>query len=268
MMALLAGSQLAINTLRLTEGSELQLSKIYPRVDHIRRFDLRSDLASTILQQAEFHLAVMAVPYVLALHEDYMQHCLAMLVHARVIGRSRARNVSAKRIHQIIADETAMSFDQDDISTFQLLRCLRNAFIHSGGVAGSELVEVRRQLTSAAEAKWKKMTGATLPSIAIGDTLRLGQGELIICLAVTKSLMKCANEILQYQVPLESWADRVIADALAQGVGHRGNPGQRFRKFRAVANNYYRVLGLEDADLVAAGSRAGIVLWAPTPKAE
>ena len=52
MMALLAGSRLAAHTLTLTVGSTATLSQLFPAVEHVGRFDLRSDSARQLLNDA------------------------------------------------------------------------------------------------------------------------------------------------------------------------------------------------------------------------
>jgi hypothetical protein len=103
MMALLAGSKLAINTLGLTSGSTLRLAQIFPKVPHIDRFDLRTDVAARILDDAELHLSTMAIPYVLALHEDYMMQSARMLVNETAMSRSVHRALNAKTMHEQFA---------------------------------------------------------------------------------------------------------------------------------------------------------------------
>lgn len=78
-MALLAGSHLASHTLQLTDGSAHLLPEIFPRVPHIRRFNLETSQARLLLLDAEVHLAAMAVPYMLAIHEDFANTCLKLL---------------------------------------------------------------------------------------------------------------------------------------------------------------------------------------------
>lgn len=79
MMALLAGSRLAAHTLQLTEGSTATIASVFPAVEHIRRFDLRSDIARDLLRNADFHLASVAVTYALATHEDFATSTLTRL---------------------------------------------------------------------------------------------------------------------------------------------------------------------------------------------
>src|SRR5690606_22350707 len=79
MMALLAGSRLASNTLQLTGGSKRTLAELFPAVEHIERFNLRNDSARELLLDADRHLTSVALPYALATHEDFVVSSLATL---------------------------------------------------------------------------------------------------------------------------------------------------------------------------------------------
>jgi hypothetical protein len=185
MMALLAGSKLAVNALRLSDGSTMRMSQIFPRVPHIERFDLRVDAAAQLLDDAEAHLSVMAVPYVLALHEDYMIQCGSLLVS---IGRMTATVLQAltpKTMHERFAAAAGTSLNGDHLLLFHLLRTMRNCQIHQGARANAELVSARSALSSSAEAIWVKLTSDPAPLYALGDDVPLRQRDLIACLAIT-----------------------------------------------------------------------------------
>lgn len=79
MMALLAGSRLAAHTLSLTAGSNATLGQLFPAVEHIDRLNLRSDSARQLLQDADHHIASVAIPYALATHEDFVTDMLALV---------------------------------------------------------------------------------------------------------------------------------------------------------------------------------------------
>src|SRR5215475_4717105 len=66
MMALLAGAGMASHLLQLTRGSRHLLPEGFPRVPHIGRFNLRTEVARQILDAADTHLGAMSVPYGLA----------------------------------------------------------------------------------------------------------------------------------------------------------------------------------------------------------
>ena len=75
MMALLAGSKLAVHTLQLTSGSKELLPRIFPGVDHIAYFNLATDEATRLLLDTAHHLGAVAIPYALAVHEDFVMNC-------------------------------------------------------------------------------------------------------------------------------------------------------------------------------------------------
>ena len=92
MMGLLAGSCIAEHFLSLTEGCEHLLPTIFPPVDHIKRFNLTSGKAREVLQNADTYLGTMAVPYALAIHEDFLRTCVALTGAA-------ANGISAAGLH-------------------------------------------------------------------------------------------------------------------------------------------------------------------------
>src|SRR4051812_444630 len=115
MMALLAGSQLAAHLLKLTEGSTRLLPEVFPRVEHIGRFNLTSGVARKILDDAESHLGAMAVPYALALHEDYLKSCLHMLEDAGKVPRGTAERAKLAFQHQKIEQASNAQFSPDSL---------------------------------------------------------------------------------------------------------------------------------------------------------
>jgi hypothetical protein len=78
-MGLLAGALMAAHMLQLTRGSDRLLPEIFPDIPHIRRFNLTTTAARDILSAGDVHLGAMAVPYALAIHEDYLKTCLLLL---------------------------------------------------------------------------------------------------------------------------------------------------------------------------------------------
>jgi len=74
-MGLLVGSQMAAHFLSLTAGSAHLLPSMFPAVSHVGRFNLTSDRAREVLVRADTHLGTMAVPYALAIHEQFLRAC-------------------------------------------------------------------------------------------------------------------------------------------------------------------------------------------------
>jgi hypothetical protein len=255
MMGLLAGAQLASHLLQLTDGSDRLLPEVFPRVAHIRRFNLTTDAARTILKAADAHLGAMSVPYSLALHEDYLKTCLDLVVRGRCC--TPAAGESAKRAlayqHAGIEAATGGTFHSDSLAQLDTLRHMRNCMIHQGGRADRKLIDYVATWTVTTEAAWAKITKRTLRHLNVGDQIGFGHPELILSLAVTKSLAREANRLLQTALPREIWADLVLEDLCATTPGLTGD--LLMRKARGIARFHYGLVGLTDAELSAAIGR-------------
>lgn len=254
MMALLAGAQLASHLLQLTEGSARLLPEMFPRVDHIRRFNLTTEGAREILLSAGQHLGAMSVPYALAIHEDYMKTCLEMLAGAELCTRRTAVRSSLAGCHGSIEVATGDLFDTTCIEQIDVLRKMRNCMIHAGGRADSKLVQAVRIWSPAAESNWIRLAKRNPRGLAVGDAVTLSQTEMILALAVTKALAREANVMLQKALPRDQWADVVVTDM----VNASPRPVSRsiaVRTARGLARFNYRPLALSDTELAAALGR-------------
>jgi hypothetical protein len=125
--------------LQLTRGSTNQLSAIFPSVPHITRFDLAPDLACTLLGDAEEHLGAMSVPYVLAIHEEYLKTCLMLLAED---GRCQPPGefVAASKLHGLVEVATGGRFHTRNFAIYETLREMRNCLIHTGGLTNERVV--------------------------------------------------------------------------------------------------------------------------------
>jgi hypothetical protein len=257
MMGLLAGAQLASHLLQLTEGSERLLPEVFPRVAHIGRFNLTTEEARAILNAADTHLGAMSVPYSLALHEDYMKTCLDLLARGRCCTRQDADRAKGKLVlqHPGIEAATGGAFQLDSLAQLDTLRLMRNCMIHDGGRASTALVSKVQSWTVTTEAAWAKLAKGTLRHLQVGDPVKFGHAELILSLAVTKSLAREANVLLQGSLPRDLWADLVVEDFHATDPGFTGDGTQLLRKIRGMARFHYGGLKLSDGELSAAIAR-------------
>lgn len=254
MMGLLAGAQLATHLLKLTEGSSHLLPEVFPRVDHIGRFNLTTEEASAILASADTHLGAMSVPYALALHEDYMKTCLDLLGRAGLCSQSTVANTKLAGQHPKIAELTGGSFNADRLAQLDTLRIMRNCMIHDGGRANSILMTKVASWSPNTEALWTRVA-PSLRGITLGDRIEFGHQQLILALAVTKFLSREANALIQPVVPRDLWADVVVEDVAEQNGGALPPLPERMRKIRGVARFDYTPLQLTDTELQAALER-------------
>lgn len=255
MMALLAGAQLASHLLRLTEGSARLLPEVYPRVPHIGRFNLTSEAAREILDAADTHLGAMSVPYALAIHEDYLKTCLALLARAGRCSAATAANTNLAGQHTAIAAATGGSFGADSLAQITTLRLMRNCTIHAGGRANAALINHLATWAPSTEDGWVRLAKRSPRTLRVGASVTFGQAEMILALAVTKSLDREANQLLQPALPRELWADLVIEDLLNDSPSAKRAP-DGLRKARGIARHHYGPLVLTEPELDAALSRA------------
>lgn len=250
-MGLLVGSQMAAHFLTLTDGSDHLLPSIFPGVPHVGRFNLTSKAARDVLVRADQHLGTMAVPYALSIHEDLMRSCTSLA------GGSATQ--SAKALHSTLALRTGGKFDVDSLAQFHVLREMRNAVIHSGGVIDQRVVDCAAAMSSAAVDTWKRIVGRSPCGLTDGARIEFGTGELFLALAATKNLAKQANLMLIPALTVPRWCELIVEDFIANGPATR-NPDQRRGKLLGWANFHYRSIGATEAQLVVAGTAGGLRL--------
>jgi hypothetical protein len=253
-MGLLAGAQLASHLLKLTEGSSHLLPEVFPNVPHIGRFNLTTAEASEILESADTHLGAMAVPYALALHEDYLKTCLTMLAEAGLCTRRAATNSVLSRQHDLIANITGGQFSAESLKHLNAIRLMRNCMIHEGGRVNEALRSEVNSWNTHTQGSWTKFA-PSLQGIIVGDEIQFTHKHLILTLAVTKHLSREANLLLQPAIPTAIWADVVINDVADRAGGTLPPVLQRLKKAKGIARFDYGALKLTDADLADAITR-------------
>jgi hypothetical protein len=248
-MALLAGSQLASHALQLTEGSDRTMREIFPKVDHIDRFNLKTDTARDLLNHAETHLSAMAIPYIIAVQEALFGTFERMLCDA---GKLATRNPKDRRSPVWAVRDYWKSEDQEldgpSWSVFELLVALRHDIIHRAGVVGADLTTRAATLGEAEQSLWKRMSGQPLPVFVEGEKHVLDHADMIVTLAVVKFLAGEGNVIMQSCYPRRNWLTD-FADDVRASVNLHGNPHQKLRLARAHARLNYAPLDITDAEI-------------------
>lgn len=253
-MAFLTGAHLARQTLALTAGSTHSLAEIFPAVPYIHRMNLPPDRADAVFAQAEAHLGAMAVPYLLAIHEDFVTGTvLPLLIQQGKISKTKADNLP---MHAAVQHATSQSLNSALIGVHDVLWQMRNCVIHAGGACDSRLVNARTALGVEGEQLWEEWTGTPAPRPTSGDIIRITIDDIVVTLATVKRLSRDLNATLQDVMPREWWADQVIGRSDALG-GLWGSPPVALRRLRGLARTEFRPLKLTDAELAAAAARTG-----------
>lgn len=105
-------------------------------VEHIGRFNLRSDSARELLHDADKHIASVSVPYALAPHEEFVMKTLDLLTAEGKMLRldgNRAARIRAWNMHAVLFETCGSAEPKDWMQTFHVLREVRNCIIHAGG---------------------------------------------------------------------------------------------------------------------------------------
>jgi hypothetical protein len=250
LMGLLAGAQLSNHLLQLNRGSDRLLPEVYPNVPHIRRFNLTAEAASDILAEADVHLGAMSIAYALALHEDYLKTCLGMAADAGLLSRRRARETRSAAQHEVLQQACGSRIDRVPLEQLGVLRRMRNAVIHDGGRVDQGLLDAVTALSPAAVQAWTKTSGSDPTHLCREDALRLGHGEMLLSLAVTKSIDRACNGLLQVGLPRDHWVRAAVDDALIEHP-QAVSAGTALRKCHGFARHHYAPLGLSRAEVEA-----------------
>lgn len=254
MMGLLAGAQLASHLLKLTEGSNHLLPEVFPQVEHIGRFNLTTMEAAEILISADRHLGAMSVPYSLALHEDYLKTCLGLLHRAELCPVGTVTNTKLAAQHGKISEISNGEFDASSLAQLDALRLMRNCMIHDGARANQRLATTVGAWDESTEEAWRRVA-PSLRGIQEGQEIRFGHQHLILTLAVTKSLSREANVLIQNVIPRNVWADVIVEDVVEQNGGVLPLIPERLRKVRGTARFHYGALKLSSGELETAIAR-------------
>jgi hypothetical protein len=256
MMALLVGSRLAAHTLRLTEGSTRVLSEIFPAVPHIKRFDLRTESARQLLLDADTHLGAAAVPYALAVHEDFVMTSLNLLKSWGVVLQTGKKAIKAWNMHEILFKTMNATGPQPSLSHYHLLRIMRNTQIHAGGTVSPELQNYVAKMASSSVTAWQRLTGRPPADIAVGTKITFTVGDIIASFAVIKELARNINLGLQSTIQPSAWAQIIVEDYSSQTNNIR-NSDNWMRSLRGYARTLYRPLGITASELEAAAIALG-----------
>lgn len=258
-MALLAGSRLAAHTLKLTEGSKRLLPEIFPAVDHIERFSLRTESARELLVNADAHLGAVTLPYALAVHEDFVLTVLEMIKQAGIPLLSLGKPIKAWNMHESLFRSLGMAMPIASLAHFHLLRHMRNALIHEGGVISQQLKDAINGMPGDAIVEWDRLTGRHPQDFILQGKVVCATGDIFASFAIVKRLGREINSALQKGLPRTVWA-QIIVDHYLQSPASSGktrNSDQWMRALWGYARSMYGPLGLLEGELEQAAANMG-----------
>jgi hypothetical protein len=258
MVALLAGSQLAAHTLQLTVGSKAPLSEIFPAVAHIKRFNLRSDSARSLLSNADHHVASVALPYALATHEEFVLATIELLRSRGTAIIDHNKQVRAWNMHAVLFDSCGATEPPETMEQFHTLREIRNSIIHDGGTVGTRLPATVTSMGTAARASWAVINQGDAPERVIGSDgrLRLTAEHVLTAFAITKRIGRSINAALASHFDAETWARLAVEDFNAETTKQR-NSSQWRRSLLGFIRMHYSEIRLSEQVVEQAARHVG-----------
>lgn len=149
-----------------------------------------------------------------------------------------------------------IALDADAVARFHVLREMRNAIIHTGGVIDERLVRCAGALTAPAAEEWKRITGRSPLRLRPGARVDFGVGELFLTLDTTKELAEQANWMLIPALSVDRWAEVIVDDFLRNGPANIWSARRPLTKLLGFAQFYYDATGVGELELrIAAAAR-------------
>jgi hypothetical protein len=217
---------------------------------------LRTESARQLLLEADTHLGAAAVPYALAVHEDFVITSLDLLKSSGVALQTGKKAIKAWNMHEIIFKTMKTTGPQPSLSHYHLLRVMRNAQIHAGGTVSADLQNYISKMTLTSIEAWERLTGRPPADIVAGTKITFTVGDIIASFAVIKELARNINLGLQSAIQRDTWAQIIVNDYSGQTSKTRNSDGW-MRSLRGYARTFYRPLGITASELETAAITLG-----------
>jgi hypothetical protein len=208
------------------------------------------------LLDAETHLGAAAVPYALAVHEDFIVTTLDLLKTSGIPLQTGKKAIRAWNMHEVAFRTMNTSVPQPALSHYHLLRLMRNAQIHGGGAVSPELQSYVPKITPKSVTAWQGLTGRAPADVIADAHITFTVGDIIASFAVIKELGRNINLGLQSAIPSTVWAKIMVDDYSNQTKNIRNSDGW-MRTLRGYARNFYRPLGITAGELETAAIELG-----------
>jgi hypothetical protein len=265
LMSLLLGNHLARDELDNSKAAPaLLLGRLYEGIPQVARFNVPLSVAREALVEAEQHFAQMAIPTAVTVHEVYVRNVVKLLKDAGKDPPTRAgkpkhvadpADIKLYAVHDYAAQcAQGARLDTAEMRLFRWLRHVRNAIVHTAGYDHQGLA--KRYASLRDRGVWKALAERDF-ALRSDGRCRLGEGEVIATLAITDRLAQDVNRMLvPPAIDARWWADYVVKDYRTSHPERYRSTGRRDRRVEGFARQYYSLLKLTSAELVAAVARA------------
>ena len=254
MMALLVASQLTSDFLGQHPNQETLLPDLFEKVPEIKRLNRSADDAVKILAKSESYLASMAMVYVLAVHQSYMNEVVKFLEEHgyEVEGRNSKGELAAidsENVYKAIEDCCETELDSDLIEQLAFVRRIRNRITHFGGDPGSNLRQDSKLMNLKNRQLWEKRMGRSLKKLLDQERIELTASELMGTLALSRKVAIEVQNLLAAKVDRAIWAGIIVKEYAAENPIGIKNVKQRLRRIKGYARELYHGLYLTENEL-------------------
>lgn len=257
-MALLVGANLSSSILQLTNGSTLTIGKIFPAIEHISRFDLRSESAQEVLNDSESHISQIAIPQVMGYHEHFISEVLMFAKeHGVNISNSEIRGYNSSAMHQGVENKLRGTITPEHLEIFHILRLSRNNIIHNNGNASQQLKESILNTSESTKKIWSDLTSSEISDLINGQNLiRLNANHIVLAFAITKRIEREVNSLLRDALPIETWAKIAVLD-FNESTNAPNNSTKWRKSILGYTKMHYGNLRMSEAQLRSAAKELG-----------
>lgn len=217
-MALLAGSSIALHTLTLTAGSQQLLPQIFPQVPYIRHFNLKTEVAASILKESGHHLAAVTLPYALAVHEDLIMTIIKELCVQRfgyLLNVQGGGQLKAFNMHETLyrtLGQPVPTPKATSLQLFHMIREVRNCQVHANGMVSPDLENKVKSLSTQAEQDWIELTGRTPTDLISASPIQFVINDIKAFWAIAKRVAYLMNDLLAASLTAEQWSEILVED--------------------------------------------------------
>ncbi len=256
-MALLVAAQLTGNFLEEHPDRTTLLPDLFKRVPEIKRMNRSPEDAANILAKSESYLANMAIVYVLAVQQSYMNDVVDFLrdygyeVNAKN-PKGEPATIDAENVYKAIEDCLGAELDADLLQQFYFVRRVRNRITHYGGDPGYKLRHERKDMTLSNQEEWENRMGRSLKELLSHNRIELTSKELMGTLSLSRRVVIKVHDLLVTQVKRDIWADVVVQDYAERNTVRFKNADRRLKHIQGYASSLYSGLDLTKDELESA----------------
>ena len=216
--------------------------------------------ARALLDQARHGVGAIALPYAIALYNDYLVDAVALALLAGVSPPDEGRIPGLASLHRFLEKQCGISLaTKPQMYMFEVVRHMRNSVVHGSRVVDDELAAARRALRDEApnaERDWTNVTKHRLPMFRAGDEIKLSPLDARGSIYAAANLARELNVEVFRWLPAEITADLVVAHYRHVRLSKEWGHTRRERELPKFHARHYAQVPLSPHQLKAAAGRS------------